>query len=87
MRRLGVFILPEEPLRNAAVPGMTVAEFDRPIEMLKELVGGDDVPREFLADIERHGFKEFLCDKCYEQERRATESPVMVRITKAGRNN
>jgi simple sugar transport system ATP-binding protein len=36
MRRLGVFILPEEPLRNAAVPAMTVAEnialreFDRP---------------------------------------------------------
>lgn len=26
MRRLGVFILPEEPLRNAAVPGMSVAE-------------------------------------------------------------
>ncbi|MBI1789798.1 MAG: ATP-binding cassette domain-containing protein, partial [Acidobacteria bacterium] len=36
MRRLGVFTLPEEPLRNAAAPGMTVAEnialreFDRP---------------------------------------------------------
>jgi simple sugar transport system ATP-binding protein len=26
MRRLGVFILPEEPMRNAVVPGMTVAE-------------------------------------------------------------
>lgn len=36
MRRLGVFALPEEPLRNACVPGMSVAEnlalrtFDRP---------------------------------------------------------
>ncbi|MBI2685054.1 MAG: ABC transporter ATP-binding protein [Acidobacteria bacterium] len=36
MQRLGIYVLPEVPLRNAAVPGMTVAEnialrqFDRP---------------------------------------------------------
>jgi simple sugar transport system ATP-binding protein len=59
MRRLAVFILPEEPLRNAAVPGMTVAEnmalrdFDRPPYSRAGLLNFTEVRRAATKLIER----------------------------------
>jgi len=59
MRRLGVFVLPEMPLRNAAVPSMTVAEnmalreFDQPPITRHGLLNHETIRTLGLGLIER----------------------------------